>query len=148
MPAHTSAAQVGVARLVNGQALTHADRRANTFDKHAKLAAATYATTDALRDKLRRQAEVVAQAARWLGWVTWASSNDNTTGGRDSVASRSAANLVRNRRLNLTTRHTRTRPKTAAPKAALRRDQSDVQKANSWSCRAEAVVKATTAQGG
>ena len=105
MPAHTGASQVDKARLSNGQRLSHADRRGNAeADKHAKFAAATFAAPKELRLKLACQRQVVLEAARWFGWVTWAASNDNPSGGRDSVASRAAANLVRERRLDHSTK--------------------------------------------
>ena len=138
MPSHTSNNDVERVRLSNGQLLTHADRRANAIaDEHAKLAAAAYAVPQELYDKLQWQAGVVRDAARWLGRVTWAASNDNPSGGRDSVASRSAANLVRGRRAGYGAEHTGRR-KLSTRHIPSGRGKSGEQRAAEWADKAAA----------
>ena len=138
MPSHTSTVDVERLRLSNGQLLTHADRRANALaDHHAKIAAATFAAPQAVYDKLLWQAEVVKDAARWLGRVTWAASNDNPSGGRDSVASRTAANLIRGRRsCKGAVRSEQDRAPSRTAKS--RRDLTGQQRVDEWTSRVEA----------
>ena len=132
MPSHTSAANVDRTRLSNGKFLSHTDRRANALaDKHAKIAAASFAVSRQQRDKLREQDKVVTEAARWLGWATWAATHDNDSGGRDSVASRAAAEAVRRRRSNHDTAKSR-RGREAGRGPSLREDQSVQQRAAAW----------------
>ena len=92
-----------------------------------------FAVPTELSDKLQWQGGVVRDAARWLGRVTWAATNDNCSGGRDSVASKAAADAVRRRRSSNNT----VRPEhDKAPKQAAWRRRSQEEKTAEWASKA------------
>ena len=65
MPAHTSSADVGRARLSNGALLTQVDRMANAgADAHARTAAATHRVPESVRNALQADSEGVFALGR------------------------------------------------------------------------------------
>ena len=76
MPAHTTAADVGVARLSNGEFLTARDRAANDAADHlAKRGAQTHRVPAWLRKKVKKYELLAGWAARTLGIATHAANN-------------------------------------------------------------------------
>ena len=73
MPAHTSAEQIGVARLNDGRRLSEEDRDQNAeADRLAKLAVEEDRVSAATRKLLLAHAARVADVARWIGIATLA----------------------------------------------------------------------------
>ena len=73
MPAHTSAEQIGVARLSDGRRLSEEDRDQNAeADRLAKLAVEEDRVSAATRKLLLAHAARVADVARWIGIATLA----------------------------------------------------------------------------
>ncbi len=71
MPAHTSASDVGVKRLGNGDLLTALDRSANDrADVLAKEGAATERVSAEIRKMLTDHHQMVSGTARWIGYGT------------------------------------------------------------------------------
>ena len=76
MPAHTSAADVGRARLSNGQVLTAKDRSANdAADTLAKRGAETHRVPKDVRRQVKQRDLLAVWAARTLGIVTHAANH-------------------------------------------------------------------------
>ena len=103
-------------------------------DDHAKIAAATFATPDELRCNLQRHNDTVKDAARWIGHATWAATNANSAGCRDSEASRAAA--IRCRRLNHPTQRSKPANKPQRSQAHRLSTLPTAQKAQHWSSKA------------
>ncbi len=90
MPAHTAIHDVGVLIKSNGEALTSEDRQANAIaDRQAKSAAAVRQVQRWLKEKFEREADEVAEMARWLAAVTLQANRfrlDDGTVVRDTTA--------------------------------------------------------------
>ncbi len=90
MPAHTAIHDVGVLIKSNGETLTSEDWQANAIaDRQAKSAAAVRQVQRWLKEKFEREADEVAEMARWLAAVTLQANRfrlDDGTVVRDTTA--------------------------------------------------------------
>ena len=87
MPAHTSEAMVGVAKLSNGSALTQLDRELNDHaDWLAKAAVGLHRVPLATRDKVLQHEELARELAMWVGLATFEANHFGTDKLRDSEA--------------------------------------------------------------
>ena len=76
MPSHTSASDVGVAVLSDGELLTTADRNSNDLaDKLAKKGASLHRLPDALRKAVKHRACLATWAARAVAIATYAANH-------------------------------------------------------------------------
>jgi len=99
MPAHTSAAMIGLAQLASGQRLTRLDRDGNNLaDESAKAGAEEHRVSAYIREAIARLDARVANMAKWLGHVTFAASNSPSEPHRDSMATRAPAATAAARR--------------------------------------------------
>ena len=86
MPAHTSAADVGRARLSNGCALTTRDRSANDAADHlAKRGAETHRVDKLVRREAKLRDRLAEWAARSLAVTTFAANNARTEDGKATL---------------------------------------------------------------
>jgi hypothetical protein len=82
MPSHTASADIGVATLSNGEALTELDRDANAIaDDLAKTAASLHRVHEATRAAIDEEAERVHNYARFIGAITFAANHTETSHG-------------------------------------------------------------------
>ena len=131
MPAHTTEADVGRARLSNGQLLTTVDRTANAAaDSHAKQAAREVRVPLEVRRRVDKAALEVYYIAKWLGVVT-ARAN-----GMPSTPERDAESTLARRRRTGEQRPRRVRARTPPPPRPVQLGGHDaVWSGHDWVCR-------------
>ena len=92
MPAHTTADDVGVKRLGNGEYLSAFHRYGNDeADKWAKWAVEEHRVPEHIRQELKDLHSKVLKVAKWIGVATWHANHSSGKPGRDTGASRQLA---------------------------------------------------------
>ena len=92
MPSHTSALDVGVRRIGNGEFLTALDRYANgEADKWAKHGVEEHRVPSHIRQEVKAAHSMVWRTAKWIGAATWHANHSKGNPARDAGASRRLA---------------------------------------------------------
>ena len=92
MPSHTSALDVGVRRIGNGEFLTALDRYANgEADKWAKHGVEEHRVPSHIRQEVKEAHSLVWKTAKFIGAATWHANHSKGKPGRDTGASRRLA---------------------------------------------------------
>lgn len=118
MPSHTTAQDVGVRELGNGEKLTELDRRGNALaDKLAKAGADTHRVPEAIRNKIAAQDALIEGTGRWVGRATYIANNQEAESHRDTTATTKATRASKLARAKAAEVRRRSRVKCAAKTA-------------------------------